>query len=988
MPSLYGDNAMNQTNPEPHSPRPPRTALLLRWGAILLATAAVGALLLAVAYPSLERSALARADAKLKARNIELTYAGVKTRMNGLVAFEQPVVKARGWTLTCDRMAVNIAVYKVLLGDLRADVVELGTCEARKTGDTPAQTPKVDEVADRASSLLGAPLTALRERVGEVRITSFTLHHAVGAAEQSATLADFSAAFEEGDELSGKVTLTGPVTAATAAFEATAGESEIALGFPTPLQLETAYGTVAAGKFLLADGPRVAIGDIRASLPEVPDLIGIEAGWVGIEHGDDGWRLVGRDGRAILKPAPKLPEGSGEVEQEAPKPRKKRDPNAPKKKGFQRPEGPSAGQRLMASALEKGRLFVQLLDLARHDLFGAERLTSKERPGAPDLGPDDPTLTAVTPKVEPELTPQRGKAPRATPTRPLDEKMKAYAAQARAVTERLSTALSAKREPIGIKLENMQLMRGDEERAGIRSFELTGTGKLDAQVGLSGVAIELKADLATNNPITFKADGLDLSPLSKVLPKKSKVKGKLDLDLTLTVDSDRPSLVIAGTAGIREGSYDSPAVAPAPVDGWNVSSRMKAAFDLADRGQIEARVDGDFSGIPGFLRTTIRPDAETHTMRLAVGIAKPTECQKADEAIPAAMLPHLGRDGARFTGSMQPVLAYVLRLNDPWSFVFDIDGFPNTCDITAITKRDYDPAELTSDSYTFKVTNYVSKSDIVVGPGTPDFLSYESMPAYVPAAMYLSEEIGFRYLDAPANAMSIPLMNKGIRISLERGRYVYGGSTLSQQLVKNLYFSRDKMLSRKLEEVIVTWRMSKVVPKKRILELYLNCIEFGPNLYGIKRAAMHYFGKSASELTPLEAVYLAALKPSPYQGAHDMKVGNSPVGGPLPTRLKELLDRLNSYGYGVTPQEILHYCPYVVAFPTSSSPSAYHPMARPDWIFSGAEPPPLPAGYDPVRAWTEEAIRPAPGEPCTFGAPSDGSGVIDDPGLIPVLPTE
>ena len=985
------------TNTEPNSTEAtaPIARKALRWTAILLALAGLAAVVLALAYPSLERAALAKADAKLKARNIELTYSGVTTRMNGLVAFDNAVVKARGWTLTCDRMAVNLAVYKALFGDVRADVIDLGHCDASKAASSDEAAPKVAEVADKASSMLGAPLTTLRERVGEVRIASFTLHHRIGTADQTATLSEFVAAFEAGDELRGSLALQGPVTAAAAPFEATAAEQEIALRFPAPLTIKTEYGTVEAGKFLLADGPRVGIGDLHATLPDYPELLGIDAGWLGIEHSDAGWRLVGRDGRAVLKPLPKLPEGSGEVEEkEPPKPRKKRDPNAPKKKGFQRPEGPSAGQRLFTSALERGRLAVALLDLARHDLFGAPRLPDA-KPAAPELGPDDPALLGVTPKLEPLLTPQRGKPLRGLPVAPLDEKFKAYAAKGRGYLDKLSTALSSTREPIGIKLENMQLMRGDEERAGVRSFEITGAGKLDAQVGISGVAIALKADLATNDPITFKADGLDLSPLSKILPKKSNVKGKLDLDLTLEVDADRPALVISGTAGIREGFFNSPAVAPSPVEGWSVSSKIKAAFDLADRGQFETRVDGDFSSIPGFLRLSVKPDAETHTIRLAVGISKPTECQKAYEAIPEAMLPHLGRDGAKFTGSMQPVLAYVLRLNDPWSFVFDIDGFPNTCNITAITKRDYDPIELTSNSYTFKVTSYVSKSDIVVGPGTPDFLSYESMPPYVGAAMYLSEEIGFRYLDAPANAMSIPLMNKGIRISLERGRYVYGGSTLSQQLVKNLYFSRDKTLSRKLEELVVTWRMSKVVPKKRILELYLNCIEFGPNLYGIKRAASHYFGKSASELTPLEAVYLAALKPSPYQGAHDMRVGNSPVGGMLPTRLKELLDRLNSYGYGVTPQEVLHYCPYVVAFPTSSSPSAYKPIPRPDWLFSGGEPPPLPAGYDPVRAWTDEAIRPAPGDPCSFGAPvAEGSGEAIDPNaplvapILAPLPTE
>ena len=170
------------THSEPNSTEAtaPIARKALRWTAILLALAGLAAVVLALAYPSLERAALAKADAKLKARNIELTYSGVTTRMNGLVAFDNAVVKARGWTLTCDRMAVNLAVYKALFGDVRADVIDLGHCDASKAASSDEAAPKVAEVADKASSMLGAPLTTLRERVGEVRIASFTLHHRIG----------------------------------------------------------------------------------------------------------------------------------------------------------------------------------------------------------------------------------------------------------------------------------------------------------------------------------------------------------------------------------------------------------------------------------------------------------------------------------------------------------------------------------------------------------------------------------------------------------------------------------------------------------------------------------------------------------------------------------------------------------------------------------------------------------------------------------------
>jgi membrane peptidoglycan carboxypeptidase len=83
------------------------------------------------------------------------------------------------------------------------------------------------------------------------------------------------------------------------------------------------------------------------------------------------------------------------------------------------------------------------------------------------------------------------------------------------------------------------------------------------------------------------------------------------------------------------------------------------------------------------------------------------------------------------------------------------------------------------------------------------------------------------------------------------------------QMVKNLLLSKEKTLSRKLQELFLVWYLEQILPKERILELYLNAIEFGPRLYGIGPAARHYFGKPASEITPLEAAFFSSILPSP-----------------------------------------------------------------------------------------------------------------------------
>jgi monofunctional biosynthetic peptidoglycan transglycosylase len=99
--------------------------------------------------------------------------------------------------------------------------------------------------------------------------------------------------------------------------------------------------------------------------------------------------------------------------------------------------------------------------------------------------------------------------------------------------------------------------------------------------------------------------------------------------------------------------------------------------------------------------------------------------------------------------------------------------------------------------------------------------------------------------------------------NLEQGRFARGGSTITQQLAKNLYFTTHKSVTRKLRELIVTGWLEDDLTKSRILELYLNVIEWGDGVYGCEAAAQRYFGKSVAALTETEAAGLAAMIPSP-----------------------------------------------------------------------------------------------------------------------------
>jgi monofunctional biosynthetic peptidoglycan transglycosylase len=106
-------------------------------------------------------------------------------------------------------------------------------------------------------------------------------------------------------------------------------------------------------------------------------------------------------------------------------------------------------------------------------------------------------------------------------------------------------------------------------------------------------------------------------------------------------------------------------------------------------------------------------------------------------------------------------------------------------------------------------------------------------------------------------------MQKALEKDIKKKKLQAGGSTISQQLAKNLYLSTAKDPIRKIKEAILTWRLERNLSKRRIIELYLNAAEWGDGIFGIEAAAQSYYGKHASELNPLEAAVLAAVLPNP-----------------------------------------------------------------------------------------------------------------------------
>jgi monofunctional biosynthetic peptidoglycan transglycosylase len=139
------------------------------------------------------------------------------------------------------------------------------------------------------------------------------------------------------------------------------------------------------------------------------------------------------------------------------------------------------------------------------------------------------------------------------------------------------------------------------------------------------------------------------------------------------------------------------------------------------------------------------------------------------------------------------------------------------------------------------------------------WVDFRSISPYLVKAVLISEDDGFWKNDGFEKEEMMQAFEK----NLKAGKFVAGGSTLTQQLAKNIYLSPSKNPVRKLKEAILTYRMNKALSKRRIIELYLNCAEWGDGIFGIEAAARHYYGKSARNLSAMEAAKLAAILPNP-----------------------------------------------------------------------------------------------------------------------------
>ncbi len=240
---------------------------------------------------------------------------------------------------------------------------------------------------------------------------------------------------------------------------------------------------------------------------------------------------------------------------------------------------------------------------------------------------------------------------------------------------------------------------------------------------------------------------------------------------------------------------------------------------------------------------------------------------------------------ARALGSAELELAVRGRVRDPKSLV-------------VTQKLDYEPPRVPLPAVTKLAGPFVhvargSDGDmqkILVGPESPDFIAIEDVPPRFLRALLLAEDTSF-YGHHGIDLAEVPV---AMATDWVRGRAARGASTITQQLVKNLFLSREKSVSRKLQELALSLLVDDSLSKARILEIYLNIIEWGPRVFGLRPAARYYFGIEPEELSTKQMAFLVCMIPGPIKYQRSIATG---VPSPAFERLMtNLLSKLLAVG--------------------------------------------------------------------------------------------
>jgi len=393
--------------------------------------------------------------------------------------------------------------------------------------------------------------------------------------------------------------------------------------------------------------------------------------------------------------------------------------------------------------------------------------------------------------------------------------------------------------------------------------------------------------------------GLSIRKLTNAAGSAWSVEAReLNVGSLLNVQRDALSLLEGGIANGRVDLQGSTGALRFHVDVGSRGARLAAlAESTADEPQlgeptdVTLRFDGDWRRDAGTLDI---PEVHATVAGAALSGSLALRDIDTDPALDLAL-------GVRQLDFAQLLSASGLALPEGLRLAPDGDADLGAATIDfRVSGRLADPASLSvSQKIDFKPPRQMPPGiarlrgdfrfgSVDVSPASPDFIALRDLPPLFVRTLLLAEDASF-YGHSGIDLRELP---SALITNWSRGGAARGASTITQQLAKNLFLSRDKQLGRKLQELAITFLLESALGKQRILEIYLNIIEWGPNLHGLRPAARNYFGREPAALTPAEMAFLVSIIPAPIK--YQSSFANGTPGPGLRALIDGLLAKLRS----------------------------------------------------------------------------------------------
>jgi len=391
---------------------------------------------------------------------------------------------------------------------------------------------------------------------------------------------------------------------------------------------------------------------------------------------------------------------------------------------------------------------------------------------------------------------------------------------------------------------------------------------------------------AVTASIELEAAKFQLDRLAPILARSPVVDyANTSVDTKIRLDLTSAGAKFAGDFHLHGLNVGHPMIAEKEVHDLDLSGKIDGSFDRATR-HLEL-VRGDFvarevpfsitgsvtakrakveevaaavvAGTPGKSVGRKGPTSgpggiEELKLRLVI---PPIDCQRVLNAIPKEMAPHMA--GYELRGVFDTDLQLGIDWADLDATVLDGHVGIKHC---RVVKEPADSPKRLKEEFEHYVEYEEGKwMSFLVGDSNEDFVPLEDIsPHLVNSIMSTEDSAFYSHKGFIPSEFRTALVN-----DLKAGKFSYGASSITMQMVRNVLLYREKTLARKLQELFLTWHVENTLTKDRILEIYFNVIEYGPALYGIGPAAHHYFGKSAKHLTPREAAFFSSILPSPKE---------------------------------------------------------------------------------------------------------------------------